>query len=235
MARRRQPAPKWQGELDEPIKWTGPSTELPPLRAVLGTDWTEEEKAALDDASRQASEAVTAEQLRKVTLLAERYQIDLASEGALLSMLLRLAGETVPGVRVNYGSKRPGAPKKWTHSSDAELIADVEAEKRHSYCGDTKACRILITSPRYRKRYGEVARHNIDTRRKSLNTRLIEAPNRRSLATSMLFLGESDPTLREIGLNNLIEFFAFDPKLAEEAKQRNAQILGGEREGEGES
>jgi hypothetical protein len=63
MRRRRQPTPKWRGELAKLIKWTGPSADgRSPLKMLLGIELTEEEKEehqqALGKAFDEAAEQV---------------------------------------------------------------------------------------------------------------------------------------------------------------------------------
>ena len=130
MRRPKQPRPGWPGELGKPIKWKGPKTFEPPLKMpLLGIEMTEEDNQAHREAWYRAAEDARKEQFRKIRLLAERYNIGLQSEGAILSVLISLAAETVPGFDIDFGVTRPGRRATWTDSRYAELLADVEAEK----------------------------------------------------------------------------------------------------------
>ena len=162
---------KWKRkELRQPIKWTGPSLSAKsPRKALLDIAPT---KAEIEEHQRALNEAYgkyIEEQLRKLPLLAQEYGIDTRGDAWVgiverndvwvLWLLLALAREAVPGFRLDFGSRR-GA-RKWNEVAQAGLIADIEAvkhrwqEQGRGKCSDLQACRTLVSTPRYRKRYGD--------------------------------------------------------------------------------
>jgi len=223
MRRPKQPRPGWPGELGKPIKWKGPKTFEPPLKMpLLGIEMTEEEKQAHREAWYRAAEDARREQFRKIRLLAERYNIGLQSECAILSVLISLAAETVPGFDIDFGVTRPGRRATWTDSRHAELLADVEAEKRRRKCGDSEACRVLVTSKRYRERYGQ-GEGSSEKATRSLNSRLVEARNSRGLAVRLVQQSR-DARERELHVSALIVNFALDLEAVAAAQRRIGEI-----------
>jgi hypothetical protein len=72
-------------------------------------------------------------------------------------LALRLAQEFVPGFRVvdkTYQRGR-GRTRIWDSQKFAELMADVEDARVGSSKSDSECCRILATSPKYRRRWGK--------------------------------------------------------------------------------
>ena len=159
--------------LGQPIKWTGPSTLQPPglLFAIAPNQAeAEEHQRAWDNAHKRYFD----EQLGKLPLLAAKYEVDPSRPDALLQLLLLLAAEVAPGFRLDWG--RRGPPKKWDESKQKELMADIAAVQRSKARSDQNACKILLTSPRYRARYDSYnPKGSLENRIKSLHNRLLEA------------------------------------------------------------
>jgi hypothetical protein len=153
------------------------------------------------------------EQLRKLPLLAVKYGIDPSSPDALLQLLLFLAAKDSPGFRLDRG--RRGPPKTWDESKHAELMADIAAVQRSKACSDQNACKILLTSPRYRSRYDSYnPKGSLENRSKSLHNRLLEARKARTIATTFL------PGMKDYGIDVLIENFGADPDDVKAAQAR---------------
>ena len=136
----------------------------------------------------------------------------------------RFAREVVPGFRPDFGSRR-GA-RKWNEVAQAELIADIEAvkhrrrEERRGKRSDLQACRTLVSTARYRPRYGSVApRQSQDKRARSLNTRLVEARNAKTLVARLL--ANADGELKQLLTDQVISLFTHDPQDAASAKARH--------------
>jgi hypothetical protein len=210
---RKRRARKWVNEqLRKPIMWTGPAT--PPLGTLLGSGPTEAELQEYQRASDDACGEYTKEQIRKLPLLAREYGIDTRDDAWALALLLALASETVPGFGIDFGARR--GPRKWKEGKRNELIADVEAVKVRRNRGDSEACYILVTSPRYKKRYGGNPRLSAEKRARALHNRLLEARKRRMSVAH--FLANADGQLRQWLTAQAIELFASDPNDAASAK-----------------
>ena len=229
--------PKWKHkELGNPIRWTGPPVLSPrlPLKTLLKVPPT---KAEIEEHQRAYNEADTKyveEQLRKLPLLAQEYGMDTRSDAWIgiverndvwvLGLLLALARKVVPGFRLDFGSRR-GA-RKWDEGAQAELIADIEAvkhrrqeEERRGKCSDLQACRILVSSPRYRERYGRLSpRQSQDKRALSLNTRLVEARKAKTWVARLLT--KTNGELKQLLTAQVISLFTCDPQDAASAKVR---------------
>src|SRR5262245_42388461 len=212
---RKRRARKWVNEqLRKPIMWNGPATQpmgwpllgIPPTEAEL-----QEYQRAFDDAWLEH----TKEQIRKLPLLAQEYGIDTRDDGWVLALLLELASETVPGFGIDFGSRR--GPRKWKEGERNDLIADVEAEKARRGCGDSEACHILVTSPRYTKRYGGNQRLSSVRRARALNSRLVDARNETILGR---LLAKSDGKIKQLLTHDVISLYASDPSEAKAAEAR---------------
>jgi hypothetical protein len=227
---------KWKyKELGQPIKWTGPPLVSPQSRfkTVLGVVPT---KAEIDEHQRAWNEADNKylnEQLRKLPLLAQEYGIDTRDDAWVgiaerndvwvLGLLVALAREVVPGFRLDFGSRR-GA-RKWDEGAQAELIADIEAVKHRwqeqgRKCSDLQACRILVSSSRYRPRYGSFSRGQSEGKRaRSLNARLVEARNAKTWVARLLT--KADGELKQMLTAQVISLFTCDPQEQASAKARH--------------
>jgi hypothetical protein len=229
--------PKWKHkELRQPIRWTGPTrrTPQPPLKTLLNIAPTNAEIEEHQRAWKEADTKYVEEQLRKLQLLAQEYGIDIPSDawvGILerndvwvLSLLLALARTVVPGFRLDFGSRR--GPRKWNEGAQAELIADIEAvkyrlqEQGRGKCSDLQACRTLVSTGRYRPRYGNYNRgQSQDKRARSLNTRLVEARNAKTWIARLL--ANADGECKQLLTDRAISLFACDPQEAASAKARH--------------
>jgi hypothetical protein len=224
---------KWKHkELGKPIRWTGPKLRSPrsPLKTMLKVVPTKAEIEEHQRAWNEADNKYFIEQLRKLPLLAQEYGIDTRDDAWVgiverndvwvLGVLLALARKVVPGFRRDFGSRR-GA-RKWNESAQAELMADIEAVKRREgrrKCPDLQACRILVSSPRYRPRYGDFSsRQSQDKRARSLNNRLVEARNAKTLVARLL--ANADGELKQLLTERVISLFTHDPQDAASAKAR---------------
>jgi hypothetical protein len=227
--------PKWKHkELVKPIRWTGPPLLSPrsPLKKLLNVVPTKAEIEEHQRACNEADKKYVEEQLRKLPLLAQEYGMDTRSDAWIgiverndvwvLGLLLALAPKVVPGFRLDFGSRR-GA-RKWDEEAQAELIADIEAVKHRwqeqgRECSDLQACRILVSSLRYRERIGRFSRRQSrDKRARSLNTRLVEARNGKTWVA--LLLANADGELKQLLTDKVISLFAYDPQEAASAKAR---------------
>jgi hypothetical protein len=228
--------PKWKHkELGNPIRWPGPPLLSPrsPLKMLLNVVPTKAEIEEHQRACNEADKKYVEEQLRKLPLLAQEYGMDTRSDAWIgivkrndvwvLRLLLALAPKVVPGFRLDFGSRR-GA-RKWDEGAQAELIADIEAvkhrrqEERRGKCSDLQACRILVSSPRYRERYGRFSpRQSRDKRARSLNTRLVEARNAKTWVARLLT--KADGELKQMLTAQVISLFTCDPQDAASAKAR---------------
>jgi hypothetical protein len=226
---------KWKHkELGRPIKWTGPRLASPqsPSKTLLQIVPTKAEIEEHQRAWNDAGYKYLNEQLRKLPLLAQEYGIDTRedawvgilerNEVWVLRVLLALARKVVPGFRRDFGSRR-GA-RKWNASAQAELIADIEAVKHRRGeerrgCSDLQACRTLVSTARYRARYGRFSpRQSLDKRARSLNSRLVEARNAKTLVARLLT--NADGELKQLLTDQLISTFTHDPQDAASAKTR---------------
>jgi hypothetical protein len=227
---------KWKHkELGQPIKWTGPQlgSAQSPIKMLLGLAPT---KAEIEEHQRAWNEAhykYINEQLRKLPLLAQEYGIDTrddASVGILgrndvwvLWVLLALARKVVPGFRLDFGS-RLGA-RKWTEDLQAALIADIEAVKhrwraeKRGKCPDLQACRILLSTKRFRARYGVFKlKQSTVKRARSLHTRLGEA--RRAKTGVARLLAKADGEFKQLLTDRVISLYTHDPQDAASAEAR---------------
>jgi hypothetical protein len=227
---------KWKHkELGRPIKSTGPRLASPQssskmlLQLVPTKAEIEEHQRAWNDADYKYLN----EQLRKLPLLAQEYGIDTRedawvgilerNEVWVLWVLLALARKVVPGFRRDFGSRR-GA-RKWNASAQAELIADIEAvkhrrgEERRGKCSDLQACRILLSTARYRARYGRLyPKKSLEKRVPSLNSRLVEARNAKTWVPRLL--ADADGEFKQLLTYRVISLFTHDPQDAASAKAR---------------
>jgi hypothetical protein len=227
--------PKWKHKaLGQPIKWTGPPSPQSPLKTLLNVAPTKAEIEEHQRAWKEADNKYVEEQLRKLPLLAQEYGIDTRSDAWVgiaerndvwvLGLLLALARKVVPGFRPDFGSRR-GA-RKWNEGAQAELIADVETvkhrwqEQGRGKCPDLQACRILVSTARYRPRYGG---HNPGQsqvkRARSLNARLVEARNAKTWVARLL--ANADGEFKQLLTDRVISLFACDPQEAASAKVRH--------------
>jgi hypothetical protein len=232
--------PKWKHkELGQSIRWTGPPLLSPrsPLKTLLNVVPTKAEIEEHQRACNEADKKYVEEQLRKLPLLAQEYGMDTRSDAWIgiverndvwvLGLLLALAPKVVPGFRLDFGSRR-GA-RKWDEGAQAELIADIEAVKHRlqeqgRQCSDLQACGILVSTPRYRERYGRFSpRQSRDKRARSLNTRLVEARNAKTWVAR--FLANPDGEIKQLWTDKVISLFAHDPEEAASAKARYDALL----------
>jgi hypothetical protein len=228
--------PKWKHkELGNPIRWPGPPLLSPrsPLKMLLNVVPTKAEIEEHQRACNEADKKYVEEQLRKLPLLAQEYGMDTRSDAWIgiverndvwiLGLLVALAREVVPGFRLDFGSRR-GA-RKWDEGAQAELIADIEAVKHRwqeqgRKCSDLQACRILVSSSRYRPRYGSFSRGQSEGKRaRSLNTRLVEARNAKTWVARLLT--KADGELKQMLTAQVISLFTCDPQEQASAKARH--------------
>jgi hypothetical protein len=184
---------------------------------LLEIEMSDEEKRAHEERWYQAEMRVAEEYDRKLRLLAKHYGVDLLSAGTAYTVLLRLALDAVPGFQVDFEPASQGRRAIWTDSRYAELLADVEAEKQRRGCGDSEACRILVTSKRYRQRYGQGGGSTAKLAR-ALNSRLVEARRSKGIAVGLILGLKKDHG--EQATNHLIASFALDPEAVAEAQRR---------------
>jgi hypothetical protein len=225
---------KWKHkQLRQPIKWTGPPLVSPQSRVktLLQIVPTKAEIEEHQRAWNEADNRYLAEQLRKLPLLAKEYGIDTRQDAWIgiasrndvwvLGVLLALARKVVPGFRLDFGSRR-GA-RKWNASTQAELIADIEAVKCREgrrKCTDLEACHILVSSPRYRPRYGRFSpKQSQGKRARSLNTRLVEARKAKTWVARLL--ANTDGEFKQLLTDRVISLFTHDPQDAASAKARH--------------
>jgi hypothetical protein len=198
-------------------------------------------KAEIEEHQRAWKEADTRyieEQLRKLPLLAQEYGIDTPGDAWVgiverndvwvLGLLLAFARKVVPGFRLDFGSRR--GSRKWNEGAQAELIADIEAEKHRRQeqgrgkCSDLQACLILVSTPRYRGRYGDVSpKQSQDKRARSLRARLVDARKAKTLVTRLL--ANADGELKRLLTDRLISLFACDAQEAASAQTRYDALL----------
>jgi hypothetical protein len=233
---------KWKHkELRQPIKWTGPTLPptLPPrlkgpalspqspFKMLLDQPATEAELEEHQRSWNEADNKYLAEQLRKLPLLAQEYAIDAPNDAWVgmverndawvLGLLLALARGVVSGFGVDFGSRR--GPRNWNEVAQAELIADVEAVKARRNCGDSETCRILVSSSRYKERYGRNPRRlSSQKRARSLNTRLVEARNAKTIVARLL--ANADGKSKQLLIDYVISLYACDSQDAASAKAR---------------
>src|SRR4029450_2054204 len=111
--------------------------------------------------------------------------------------------DTVPGFRLDFCSRR--GSRKWNEGEQGRLIADIEAVKARKKCGDRGACHVLVTSPRYKKLYGENPKKlSSNKKAHALNTRLVEARNATIVAR---LLARADGTIKQLLTDRLIGAF----------------------------
>ena len=228
---------KWKHkELGRPIKWTGPRLASPqsPSKMLLQIVPTKAEIEEHQRAWNEAENKYLNEQLRKLPLLAQEYGIGTRDDAWVgivdrndvwvLGVLLALARKVVPGFRRDFGSRR-GA-RKWNQSAQAELIADIEAvkhrlrEQRRGKCSDLQACRILVSTAKYRVRYGGFNSGQSEGKRaRSLNTRLVEARNAKTWVARLL--ANADGEFKQLLTDRVISLFTCDPQDLASAKARH--------------
>jgi hypothetical protein len=197
----RRSGRKWKNEqLRKPIKWTGPTLPMPwaapalsaqsPLKALLNLAPTEAEIEEHQRSWNEADNKYREEQLRKLPLLTQEYALDTPNEVA-----------------------------------QAELIADTEAVKhrwqegRRRKCSDRQACRILVSTARYKPRYGDHNRgQSTEKRVCSLNNRLVEARNGKSWVARLL--ANADGKIKQLLTDEVISLFTCDPSEARAARTR---------------
>jgi hypothetical protein len=192
-------------------------------------------KAEIEQHQRAWNEAYNKylnEQFRKLPLLAQEYGIDTRDDASVgiaqrndvwvLGLLLALARQVVPGFRPDFVSRR-GA-RKWNEGAQAELIADIEAVKHRwqeqgRKCSDLQACRLLVSKPMDRPRYGDVSpRQSQGKRARSLNSRLVEARNAKTLVARNL--ADADGEFKRLLTDRVISLFTHHPEDAASAKAR---------------
>ena len=234
-------------ELSRRIRWTGPTlpsppSDLPPeqrwkkapdpspqspFKALLGLAPTKAEIEEHQRAWNDASSKYVDEQLRKLPLLAQEYDSDVPNdawvriaernEAWVLSLVLVLAQQLVPGFMLDVGERR-GA-RVWDEVAQAGLIADVEAIRARRGCGDSEACSLLLKLPQYKERYGKnPKKQSLQKRAKILNSRLVDARTAESLIARML--AEENGTAKLLVVNSIISSYGCDPSDREEARAR---------------
>jgi hypothetical protein len=220
--RKRRPARKWKNrQLGQRIKWTGPSTAQPEdlLYAIAPTQAAKDEhQRAWDEAYRKCFE----EQLRKLPLLAQEYGIDTRADAWPIRLLLFLAEKEAPGLRIDWRGRPGPSPTTWTDSTWAALRADIEVEKRELKeqglrATDKKACRVLVSAPKYRRRYGKIGRgRSIELRAKLLNNQLVYARNSKGMVAKLM---KKWPAISS-GIDSLISAYALDLNARVAAEER---------------
>jgi len=220
--RKRRSARKWKNrQLGQRIKWTGPSTPQPEglLYAIAPTQAAKDEhQRAWNEAYRKCFE----ERLRKLPLLAQEYGIDTRDDAWPIQLLLFLAEKEAPGLRIDWRGRPGPSPTTWTDSTWAELRADIEVEKRKLKqqglrATDKQACRVLVSAPKYRRRYGKIGRgRSIELRAKLLNNQLVYARNSKGIAAKLMKKWPGPHS----GIDSLISIYALDPDERAAAQER---------------
>lgn len=148
------------GVLKEPI-------EITTKTYSLLTD-TPENRAAVHKHNSKEYMRALRKQMEKLDTLCKHYEIDIEKDfdTKMMSLVFRLSEDFVPGFRIKdlRTDIKRGRPNQWDVIKYCELLADVELLKSEKNFSDSEACRVLTSSSRFKKRWGNFNKANLKNR-----------------------------------------------------------------------